>query len=582
MVERPDSPLELTAGRCRGRLLGGDGLGHLVQERPGGDPGARILGHSPGHRVGVEGLGLVFVDEIAGPHGGLHPEQVLGVAQVVLKVGGHLVEVLEQPGEDLPPSLDYGIVRVDHVEGGSAVEGVHHHLDGVAHIVEPLAQPAVRRQVAHVRSLAVGIPVAGGVGVHDVEHPPVGDHRIGIGVQLQERGQVLHSEAQIPIEDDPGIVLNETGDQRVDVAKAQGECRLAEEAPDAHTVLTVVFEGNGLVVLGVVHLGNRGPDDGVAGEVLAYVELGPGELEVGAGLHRDVANHKIRRALGGNRVHRRHRHAVAMGVLDVTTLPRLLGDVGHVELAGADHHLGYLVVDHIAVHIDFAVEGIKRALGLLHLEGVGHHIGIQKPNIAHTGTGCQLLGGDRGVETKLAGVDVVLGVLVTGNFVESQGVAGGLNVARDVLRLFLGLLRLNLESLDDGGIDRAHDDGHHHPQAHRGHRQHPAPLPDVDNQQDGGQHRDQQQQVDGGQLGVDVGEGGAVHRSPRGEVEAKPVVVVAHGPNQGDQRQQNRQVNLHLRSHPLPGGLHPDAAVHVMGDGGDDGHNDEGSEEPAD
>ena len=41
-------------------------------------------------------------------------------------------------------------------------------------------------------------------------------------------------------------------------------------------------------------------------------------------------------------------------------------------------------------------------------------------------------------------------------------------------------------------------------------------------------------------------------------------------------------MDLYLRRHPLSGGLHPDAAIHVMGDGGDDSHDDEGPEEPAD
>ena len=41
-------------------------------------------------------------------------------------------------------------------------------------------------------------------------------------------------------------------------------------------------------------------------------------------------------------------------------------------------------------------------------------------------------------------------------------------------------------------------------------------------------------------------------------------------------------MDFHLGGDPLPGGLHPDAAVHIVGDGGDNRHDDEGSEYPAD
>ena len=219
-----------------------------------------------------------------------------------------------------------------------------------------------------------------------------------------------------------------------------------------------------------------------------------------------------------------------MGVLNVAALPGLLGDVGHVELAGADHHLGGLAINFVTVDVDFSVEGVEGALRLLHLEGVGHNVGIQQPDVEHAGVSGQLLVGDLGIGTELPVSHypaAVLGIVVV---VEAQGIAGGANVAIDVDRLLLRLLWLGLEPLDDGRVDRPHDYGHDHPQPHRGHRQHPAPLPDVDHQQNCRQHRDQQQKVERRQLGVYIGVAGPIHRPPAGEVEAESIVVIPHGP----------------------------------------------------
>ena len=56
--------------------------------------GSRILGHGPLTGLGVEGGRIA--DVVAGPHVGLHPEDVLGVAQVIAQLGRHLLDVTEQ------------------------------------------------------------------------------------------------------------------------------------------------------------------------------------------------------------------------------------------------------------------------------------------------------------------------------------------------------------------------------------------------------------------------------------------------------------------------------------------------------
>ena len=98
-----------------------------------------------------------------------------------------------------------------------------------------------------------------------------------------------------------------------------------------------------------------------------------------------------------------------------------------------------------------------------------------------------------------------------------------------------------------------------------------------------GEQRDQDQQVEGGQLGVDVGvAGAAVDRAPGREHQLEALEVVAGRLQQGQHRQQHRQMGLDLRRHLLQRRLEPDAAVEVVGDGGDDQDDDQRREEPVD
>ena len=89
------------------------------------------------------------------------------------------------------------------------------------------------------------------------------------------------------------------------------------------------------------------------------------------------------------------------------------------------------------------------------LEGIGHDVGVQQPDVAHAGIASQLFDGYLGVGAELASDHVV----------EAQSIAGGLDVALDVDRFFLRLLWFGAEPLDDRRIDRSHDNGHDHPQS---------------------------------------------------------------------------------------------------------------------
>ena len=165
---------------------------------------------------------------------------------------------------------------------------------------------------------------------------------------------------------------------------------------------------------------------------------------------------------------------------------------------------------------------------------------------------------------------------------QAHGRARRLDVALDVGRLPGGLGRLDPEALDERGVDAPRHDGDEAPQAHREDRQDPAPAPDVDDEQGHGQDRDHQEQVGGRQLGLDIGEQGAVHRAPGGQRELVALQPVVGHLDQGQEGQQDREVGLDLGRHPGPGVLHPDAAVEVVGHGGDQQDDDQRGEQPGD
>ena len=150
----------------------------------------------------------------------------------------------------------------------------------------------------------------------------------------------------------------------------------------------------------------------------------------------------------------------------------------------------------------------------------------------------------------------------------------------DVAALLLELVGFDAGLLDDRRVDPADHHRDERPQADGDDRQHPALQPAVDEEEQGGGHRDDDQHVEGRQLGLDVGVAGALHRPPAGEVELEALQPVAEGLQQGHGPEDHRQVGLHLGRHPLERALDPDPAVEVVGDGRDEQDDDEGGERP--
>ena len=142
-------------------------------------------------------------------------------------------------------------------------------------------------------------------------------------------------------------------------------------------------------------------------------------------------------------------------------------------------------------------------------------------------------------------------------------------------RSFCSSFGLHEELLVDDRDDRSDDERDECPQTYRDDRQDPPATPDVPDEQRRRDDRDHHQQVQRGKLRRDVGLARSLDDPARREVQLEPCVVVLRGLHQRHQRQDHREVRLHLRGHPLERALQADAAVQVVRDRGDDQDDDE-------
>ena len=487
---------------------------------------ARVLGDRPLRCPLVEVLGVR--DVVAAPHLGLDPEQVLRVTQVGDQRLRHLGRRREQAREGLSVRSHQRITLVHHVEDDLAREGIHRGLHRVTHVVEAMATKAAgTRQLARGCELGIRIPIGGGVAVHHVEDPTVDQDRVRVGVEEQERGQLLNPVPHVAHVEDPRVRRHEVGDQGLQLAEAQGERRPTDQRPHADAALAAdigVADLLGLLVLvGVVHLGAGGADHGIAVESLAHVQLRPiqGHVDRWVDQDREVANQEVGVSRALHPTHRRHGHAVTVGERHVLVLPRPV--LVHFQLAGAQQHLGGLTVDGVAVGVHLVGEGVVLALALQPVEGALHDLRVQDPNVA-----------DRPpVRPKVGCVDLVVevGKLHHGDPVEAERRPGGFDVPGYVQLLLLGLRRLHSQALDDRRVDAAHYQRHERPQPDGQRGQHPAPPPDVHQQQHDGEQGDEDQEVHHRELRIHVGVGGSDHGTPvrGGQLEScQPVVPCPH------------------------------------------------------
>ena len=485
----------------------------------------------------------------------------------------HVVEVLEQVGEDVAVGPQDGILGIHHVQRGGAVEPVNHGLHRVPHVVEAVAQAAVVAELLRVGALAVRILRRGRVGVHDVLHPSLGQHRIRVVVDVQERGQLLDAGAHVADVDHLALVGDEAREQRVHLPEPQREGRLAEEAADLHAALALVGVGRLLTGGGrYVHLLAVGLDDGVTAEFLAVVEPGLIEGDVQVVADRQPADAEV----GQPRLHgvgRRQGNPEAMGERERARLPGGLREIAGVQLARPQHDRRHLAVDLVAVHVQHLGELVVVPLALAVLVGQRQDRGIQQRQVA---------------DDVLAACDVVVGQPPGGvesadlHVVEPHGEARGGDVVLDVHLLARRLGGLHPQPLDDERVDAAHDDRHEGPEPHRQRGQDPTLEADVHDQQHERKQRDQDEQPMHRQPGVQVGVGGAVHHARRGGRQLVAAQEVVRRLDECEGAQQHRKMRLDLRGDALTLLLEADPAVHVVGDGGDEEGEQDDVEQPVD
>ena len=245
----------------RGDHLAGGLVAHRLH-RGLADRIARVLRHRPRARSVVELRGVV--QAVPAPRIGLHPEQVLGIAEVLLQLTRR--RVLGEQRRELPHvGLHDRITAVHHVERHRAVVRIHHGLHRVAHVVVRVAQVAAHRGRPRIRPLRVRELRGGGVRVEHPLHLPVDHHRVRVVVVGQERRQQLHPLGDVAVEQDPAVARDLARHQQVRLGEAHRERQPPEEAADAHAVGTVIASGLGAVVVVLeVDLGPLGAHDGVA------------------------------------------------------------------------------------------------------------------------------------------------------------------------------------------------------------------------------------------------------------------------------------------------------------------------------
>ena len=156
------------------------------------------------------------------------------------------------------------------------------------------------------------------------------------------------------------------------------------------------------------------------------------------------------------------------------------------------------------------------------------------------------------------------------------------DVSIDVGPLEGRLGRGHLERLEERGVGHPDRQRHEGPETNSQHGQRPALSPDVEQQDDCRQERDPKQQLDGWEPSMDVGVGGTLDVSVVGRGEGVLLEEVAGGLDEGEQREQDREVDLHRWPDPRDRSGASDPPVEVVEDPNGDGDDDQRDQQPAD
>ena len=277
-------------------------------------------------------------------------------------------------------------------------------------------------------------------------------------------------------------------------------------------------------------------------------------------------------ALGG-RVDLDRDHAVAVGVGQVQVLPgpgRLGQPVG-VDLADRDHHLAVVLADLVAVDVDVG-EVVVLGDGLEVADARAQHLGVPQADV---------------VERRPVGLEGRRGEVVGGRELldrhpaQVERLVGGVDVLLDVGPLAGQLLGLDPEPLEHRRDDAAHDQRHPGQQhdADRGDEQPAPPRPHEERRP--ADQGDPEQHLEGWQLGLDVGVGGAGDHPAGREQQLVLVQPVAPGLEGDDQAEEHAQVRLGLGGDAVGLGLGADPPKDVVTGRDQQGGQDQGGEQPA-
>ena len=222
--------------------------------------------------------------------------------------------------------------------------------------------------------------------------------------------------------------------------------------------------------------------------------------------------------------------------------------LGSRDAAGAER---------VGAHVERRLEQVVGLERLLHVEGGGHHVGVEQPHLGRA------LDRGRGGAACSRAVAVLLG--------RDRTVQAERRERRGLVVLDLGLVeargaRLLLEAVDQRRPGQAEDEGGHHDGDDAEHEVAQPLEPDVGQHQQPGQQRDDGEDRAAGQGGVDVGVAHAGHQAARRRGQRVAAQPEAGRLDQQPEPHQQRQLRLERRGQLATSPADPDGAVEVGGD----------------
>ena len=281
-------------------------------------------------------------------------------------------------------ALHHRVGLVPRVQRDGALGRVHHRLHGVADVVQRSVhlQPGgaglgVGGGPLQAHQGAVRVAAAGGVAVEDPHQPAVHHRRVGVLVQGQPRGHLLHALLGRALVQQLGGRVHPIGQDDVEIGEVGGVQQPVEHVADrdaATAGVDVVRLAAAVAAAGGIQLDRRLallPSDDR--ELVAQLaEVDPALVLAQLALRRQVALDPLRLPAGLAAVAVGGDQPVPVGVDGVDVVPVRVGDAGEVHLAGGDHDVGLDAVEHVPVDVQGGRERVVTPDLLQLFEGRPH------------------------------------------------------------------------------------------------------------------------------------------------------------------------------------------------------------------